>query len=345
VHLKTMRRLRTQTAQAYFERRTTILSDYLSGKYLSVIEACAELEREMAPAGLTSDIALLCALSLGENARYEDALRISEAISPELEKEPGFTWLKLKSIEWKVALGKQDEALREYEQLAARLRDDERLLKSAERSVLPEPSKVTATESPEREVATLETEAPAPMTTEEVLKKAGELVKNGEREKAAFLLYQHRLRLEDGPEAEAVDDALESLGDTATTSPPPAEPEGPTVAEVVKMASALIDSEKYEEALVKLDELKQKESLTPDGQKLEARAIEKIINRERNKAAEIFLRARNTADPEKKEELLKSSYNILKAVAEKYPDSPLSKRINDNMRAIENELKKIKRTG
>ena len=353
VHLKTMQRLRTQTAQAYFERRKTILSDYLSGKYLSVIEACAELEKELAPAGLTSEIALLCALSLGENGGYEDALRISEAIRPELEKEPGFTWLKLKSIEWKVALGKQDEALREYEELAARLREEEALLKSAERRVLPEPSKVTAAERPEREVATLETEAPAPMTTEEILKKADELVKSGDREKAEFLLYQHRLRLEDGPEAEAVDYALESLGDTATTSPPPAEPEGPspaepegpTVAEVVKMASALIDGEKYEEALVKLNELKQKESLTPDGQKLEARAIEKIINRERNKAAEIFLRARNTADPEKKEELLKSSYNILKAVAEKYPDSPLNKRINDNMRAIENELKKIKRMG
>ena len=212
---------------------------------------------------------------------------------------------------------------------------------------------MTAAERPEREVATLETEAPAPMTTEEILKKADELVKSGDREKAEFLLYQHRLRLEDGPEAEAVDYALESLGDTATTSPPPAEPEGPspaepegpTVAEVVKMASALIDGEKYEEALVKLNELKQKESLTPDGQKLEARAIEKIINRERNKAAEIFLRARNTADPEKKEELLKSSYNILKAVADKYPDSPLNKKINDNMRAIENELKKIKRMG
>jgi len=345
VHLKTMRRLRTQTAQAYFEHRKTILSDYLSGKYLSVIEACAELEKELAPSGLTSEIALLCALSLGENGGYADALRISEAISPELEKEPGFTWLKLKSIEWKVALGKQDEGLREYAQLAARLREEEVLLKSAERSVRPEPSKVTAAESPEREVATLETEAPAPMTTEEVLKKADELVKNGEREKASFLLYQHRLRLEDGPEAEAVDYALESLGDTATTSPPPAEPEGPTVAEVVKMASALIDGERYEEALVSLNELKQKESLTPDGQKLEARAIEKIINRERNKAAEIFLRARNTADPEKKEELLKSSYNILKVVAEKYPDSPLNKKINDNMRAIESELKKIKRMG
>ncbi len=111
------------------------------------------------------------------------------------------------------------------------------------------------------------------------------------------------------------------------------------------MASALIDGEKYEEALVKLNELKQKESLSPDGQRLETRAVEKIINRERNKAAEIFLRARNTADPEKKEELLKSSYNILKAVADKYPDSSLNKKINDNMRAIENELKKIKRTG
>jgi tetratricopeptide (TPR) repeat protein len=344
-HLKTVRRLGMQSTQAHFEKRRAILNDYLSGKYLSAIEACAELEKELGPGGLTSDISLLYALSLGENGRYEEALQISEAISPELEKEPGFILLRLKSMEWELALGKQDEASKDYEQLAARLRDVEALLKSAEKRGIPEPSKVSTEESPGSEVATVETEAPAPMTTEEVLKKADELVKGGEREKAEFLLYQHRLRLEEGPEAEAVDRALENLENGAVVSSPPPEPEGPTAGEILKMASAFIDGEKYEEALLKLHELKEKQPLGPEAQKLEARAIEKIIIRERNKAAELFLRARNAAEPEKKAELLKSSYDILKAVAEKYPDSPLNKKINDNMRAIENELKKIKRMG
>ena len=344
-HLKTLQQATMQGSQAYFEKRKAILSDYLSGKHLSVIEACSELEKQLGPGTLPSDIALLYALSLGENGRYEEALRISEAISPELESTPGFIRLKLKSVEWDLALGRQDQASRGMEQAAARLREEEVLFKSAGSSAPAEPSKATAVESPEKEVASVETQTPAVTTTDEVLKTADNLVRSGEREKAKFLLYQHRLRLKEGPEAEAVDRALESLEGPAATTPPPAQPEGPTAEEVLKMASAFIDGEKYEEALLKLNELKQKEPLGVDGQRLEARAIEKIINRERNKAAELFLRARNTADPGKKEELLKSSYDILKAVAEKYPDSSLNKKINDNMRAIENELKKVKRTG
>lgn len=345
VHLKTMQRLREKTAQAYLESRKRILTDYLSEKYLSVIEGCAELEKRLAPEELPSETALVCALSLGENGRYEDALRISQAISPELEKEPGFAWLKLKSMEWELALGNQDKAVKEYEQLSERLGQEDALLKSAEKKIAQAPSKAAVAESLEKEIPRVEAEQRSSVSTEEVLKKADELVKAGELDKAEFLLFQYRLRLEEGTEAEAVDRALESLGDAAATSPSPEVPVGPTAAEIVKMASVLIDSEKYEEGLSKLNELKQKEPLSPDAQKLEARAIERIINRERNKAAEIFLRARNTTDPGKKEELLKSSYEILKAVGEKYPDSPLNKKINDNMRAIENELKKVKRMG
>jgi hypothetical protein len=344
-YLKTVQQMRAQGTQVYSEQRRTILSDYLSGKHLAVIAACAELEKQLGLGGLTPDVALLYALSLGENGRYEDALKISEAISPELEVIPGFNRLKAKRIEWELALGKQDEALKGYDQLASRFREEEAMLKSVEKSVLPKPSKATAIESSEKEAASVEAETPASTTTEEVLKKADELVKGGEREKAEFLLYQYRLKLEEGPEAQAIDRALESLGSITATTPSPPEPEGPTAEEILKMASASIEAEKYEEALLKLHELKEKEPRSPEAQRLEARAIEKIINRERNKAAEIFLRARNTTDPKKKEEMLRSSYDILKAVAEKYPDSPLKKRIDDNMRAIENELKKVKRTG
>ena len=344
-YLKTVQRMRTQSTQAYSEKRRTILSDYVSGKHLSVIEACAELEKQLGLGGFTPDTALLYALSLGENGRYEEALKVSEAISPELEIIPGFNRLKAKRIEWELALGRQDRALRGYEQLASRFREEEAMLKSVEKSLLPEPSKATAIESSEQGIASLQTETPALTTTEEVLRKADELVKGGEPAKAEFLLYQYRLKLEEGPEANAIDRALENLGNAAATTPSPSETEGPTVEEILKMASGSIENEKYEEALLKLNELKEKEQRSPEAQRLEARAIEKIINRERNKAAEIFLRARNTSDPEKKEEMLKSSYGILKAVAEKYPDSPLNKRINDNMRAIENELKKVKPMG
>jgi outer membrane protein assembly factor BamD (BamD/ComL family) len=72
-------------------------------------------------------------------------------------------------------------------------------------------------------------------------------------------------------------------------------------------------------------------------------AVEKIINRERNKAAKLFLTARNTKEAAKKEELLNSSYNILKAVSDKYPASPLIPKVQDHMNQVTKELAKVKK--
>jgi outer membrane protein assembly factor BamD (BamD/ComL family) len=108
----------------------------------------------------------------------------------------------------------------------------------------------------------------------------------------------------------------------------------------LKLALALIRSEKYEDAMAKLDE---SPSSDPEVKELKNMVVEKIINRERNKAAKLFLTARNTKDPAKKEELLNSSYNILKAVADKYPASPLIPKVQDHMNQVTKELAKAKK--
>ncbi|MCJ7594612.1 MAG: hypothetical protein MUO52_07580, partial [Desulfobacterales bacterium] len=64
---------------------------------------------------------------------------------------------------------------------------------------------------------------------------------------------------------------------------------------------------------------------------------------ERNKAAKIFLMAKQTREPAKKQDLLRSSHEILKALVDKYPLSPLNQKIKDNMNRIEEELMKLKR--
>jgi outer membrane protein assembly factor BamD (BamD/ComL family) len=180
---------------------------------------------------------------------------------------------------------------------------------------------------------------------EEVLGRADDLIQKGEYEKAKFLLLQYRLRVQEGVETEPIDRALESLDKGAEKSPLPEERTGPTSEETLRVATSFIERERYEEALDQLNELKRKEDLSPEAKGLESLAVEKIINRERNKAAKLFLLARNTADPVKKEGFLRSSYDILKAVVDKYPTSPLNKRINENLRTIQEELKKLKREG
>ena len=80
----------------------------------------------------------------------------------------------------------------------------------------------------------------------------------------------------------------------------------------------------------------------PETGKLKGFAVDKLINRERNKAAKLFLMAKNTEDPVRKEELLVSSYGLLKAIVDDYPSSPLNDKINDHMDKIKRELDKLK---
>jgi outer membrane protein assembly factor BamD (BamD/ComL family) len=108
----------------------------------------------------------------------------------------------------------------------------------------------------------------------------------------------------------------------------------------LKIALGLIRSEKYEEAMVKLDGLPPSD---PEVKELQNMAVEKIINRERNKAAQLFLAASKSKDPAKKEELLTSSYNILKAVADKYPSSPLTPKVQQHMNQVTKELSKVRK--
>jgi tetratricopeptide (TPR) repeat protein len=356
-----------QSFQLFSEKRKKIISSYVSGDYQAVVDGCVELEKEFGTDAMTDGIAVLYALSLGETGKYLEALNLSKTLGPELEKTPGFVQLRAKSIEWQLAVGDQDDALKTYKKLTDSMKERETMVKLAEQKLPSEAAEGAAAQTPSEAVpapggvaapapgeaaAPGETAAPGevaakePTTTDEVLKRADELAHNGEYDKAKLLLLQHRLRLQEGPETEAIDKALENLEITQTNAPTAETKEQQAAIasqETIKVASALIQEEKFEDALAKLEELQQQQALPPEAQSLQALAIEKIINRERNKAAKLFLLARNTADPAKKEELLKSSYSILKAVAEKYPSSPLNKKINDNMRSIEVELAKIKK--
>ncbi|MBW1942903.1 MAG: hypothetical protein JRJ51_08720 [Deltaproteobacteria bacterium] len=105
--------------------------------------------------------------------------------------------------------------------------------------------------------------------------------------------------------------------------------------EGMALAKAMIEEERFEEALQELEKL-EKETRT-----LREVATEKFINQERNRAARLYLMARNTTDPEKKEALLLSSYKKLKALIDKYPSSSLNSRLNNNLIKVREELHKM----
>lgn len=69
-------------------------------------------------------------------------------------------------------------------------------------------------------------------------------------------------------------------------------------------------------------------------------AVEKRVKQERDRAARIFLTARSTNDPEKREQLLLSSYEILKKLIATYPSTSLIDKLNANLLKVKEELGK-----
>jgi hypothetical protein len=335
-------------------KRKKILETFAAGNDQAVIDGILDLEKTFGPEALTPDLSLLFALSLGKKGTFTTALSVGQDVASRLEGKPDLLQLRTQMIEWQLALGNEKEAEEIYERVQRKLSEREALVRGLEQKLSPEGSRAGLPDSavPKEEGLKADTER----DVREALAKADELVQKGDFEGAKFVLLQQRIRVEEGPDAEVIDQALKSVetaeekaqqqGKTGVAAAEPAKDlqkelqQDAQKQDTLKVALALIRSEKFEEAILKLDELPPTEA---EVKELKDRAVEKIINRERNKAARLFLAASKSKDPAKKEELLTSSYNVLKAVADKYPSSPLTPKLQNHMNQVTKELAKVKK--
>ena len=335
-------------------KRKKILEAFSMENDQAVIDGILDLEKTFGANALTPDLSLLFALSLGKKGTLATALSVGQDVTGQLEGKPDLVQLRTQMIEWQIAMGNEKEAKEIFERLQRKLSEREALLRGLEQKLAPEGPKPTLpdTSAPGADVMKTDSEA----DLREALAKANESAQKGDFGRAKFILFQQRIRFEEGPQAELIDQALKSVemaeGKSLQQGKPEVAAKAPSVdsqkepqretekQDSQKIALNLIRSEKYEEAILKLDELPPSD---PEVKELKNMAVEKIINRERNRAAKLFLSARNTKERAKKEELLNSSYNILKAVADKYPSSPLIPKVQDHMNQVTKELVKVKK--
>lgn len=336
-------------------KRKKILEAFSAGNDQGVIDGILDVEKTFGPESLTPELSLLLALSLGKKGTFTTALGVGQDVTSQIEGKPDLLQLRAQMIEWQLALGNEKGAKEIYERLQRKLSEREALVKGLEQKLALDGSRVTQPDStpPRGDMI----KADMDRDLKDALSKADESTQKGNFGRAKFILFQQRIRFDEGPEAEMIDQALKSVemaeakaqqqGKTEVAAKEPSsvdlQKELQREAEKqdsLKVALNLIRSEKYEEAILKLDELPPSD---PAVKELKNMAVEKIINRERNKAAKLFLTARNTKDPVKKEELLSSSYNILKAVGDKYPSSPLIPKVQDHMNQVTKELVKVKK--
>ncbi len=336
-------------------KRKKILEAFSAGNDQGVIDGILDVEKTFGPESLTPELSLLFALSLGKKGTFTTALSVGQDVTSQIEGKPDLLQLRAQMIEWQLALGNEKGAKEIYERLQRKLSEREVLVKGLEQKLALDGSRVTQPDSTPTRGDMIKADMDRDL--KDALSKADESTQKGDFGRAKFILFQQRVRFDEGPEAEMIDQALKFVemaeekaqqqGKTEVAAKEPSsvdlQKELQREAEKqdsLKVALNLIRSEKYEEAILKLDEWPPSD---PAVKELKNMAVEKIINRERNKAAKLFLTARNTKDPVKKEELLNSSYNILKAVADKYPSSPLIPKVQDHMNQVTKELVKVKK--
>jgi len=313
------------------QKRREILEAYLAGSPKTVIDRCLELERVLGPEALTPDMALFFALSLGEEGMLEEAVNIGQGIVRELAPNPDLLLLRIKLAEWQLALGKKDEARRAYERLTDILDEKRAQVKSLAAGI---------GALPEREEPKGEDQEPEPDERPQGWRQRMKILIGTDRfQEARDFLRVKRDAAQTPEEKEALNQALAEIESAeedylkrrlATL----ARPEDP-LASIRK----LIEKEEYEEALSRLETLESGPNEPgPEVEALRIRATEALINRERNRAARLFLMAKETQDPTEKEAYLQSSYDILNSLIEKYRSSPLNKKIKSNIESVKKAL-------
>lgn len=332
---------RMDAAALLAAKRKQIMDSSLAGDHQAVIDRCIEMEKTFGPGALSPDIGLVFALSLGKRGMIPEALRVGTRILDELEGKPGALELRARMLEWQLALGDKKGAMQSHEKILDALHEQERILKRAQRDVAGLGPEVGVPQKGGEPPAPLEV-SPEAMSTQEVLSQVDNLLQQKDFEKAKILLLRLRLRLQDSPDAELVDQAMQAVDLAEETSRELEKTEAAKRQEALERATKLLEQEKYEEAITQIETLREGRPLSPEARQLYDLAVEKIVQREREKAGSLFLMARNTQDPAKKEELLVSSYNILKSIVDKYPSNSLTHRIHENLRRVQEELLALK---
>ncbi len=340
-------------AMALFtEKRRAVIDAYLQGHYRAVIEKSRALESVFGKEALTPEVGLLLALSLAKVGHLEQAVQTGEAMAHDMDQLPDRVQIQAKIAQWQMALGKTDDALQTYQKLADHQKKQRTQVERLGRQVgdgedgrVPPPVTADVPQVP----ATVDEDWPEQgYTMEELLQKIRFLTENHAYSKARILILKERIRIGDGPENEVLDRELERIAAHEAQFQEPGQEQGPGqvqeayLEQTRETARRLIEEEKYEAAIEAFRQIEAAQPLDPEAEALKTRAIESLVNRERNRAAELFLEAKKTADPEKKRAFLESASNILRGVMARYPSSPLNPKLKSHIAIVERELDRLR---
>ena len=244
-------------------------------------------------------------------------------------------------IQWQLALGDRAQAVNTLEKISQTQDDRATRIKDLRNQIEltpqePDPPFHSMFQPPEGP-------APAALDPHMVLlqEKVNALAKNRQFAEARQLLLQEKAEREEGPETAIVDRALNNIEEAETAYEENVKIKETYLKQTYESAKKSYEREDYKGAITTLEALEKTQGLNVEAADLKNRAIENRINRERNRAAELFLKAKKAKDPKKKRELLETSYKILKTLVKDYPQSPLKPTITSHIKIVKREIEKL----
>ena len=323
------------------DMKKKILESYIADDYKGVIAQCTELQRNFGEEGFSHEISLVYILSLGEEGRLTEAVNLGQEVLSQWEPLPDRMYLKSRIVQWDLALGNGESALNLYDKLTDELDSKEALVNNLRKKIVELDRPPAFNFGEESKVSTLPLESQETKSVHEVLNEANNLAQKREFKKAKLLLQSYKDKVTSPAELDMIERSIEVIELAEQESAEQAISRENRKKETITLAKKDIEKEEFEEAIARIDNLAAEGIQDRELQDLKEDAVEKYINNERNRAANLFLLAKKTNDPEEKKKYLTQSREILKKVIEKFPASKLNDRLKSHLNTIENELKKL----
>ena len=324
----------------FMKRKNEILDLYLDKNYAGVIQRTLALQTSF-PNGLTPEIGMIFAISLANDGMLEEAIEIGSEVAKRIEKTSDAVQFRGDIAQWQLALGQRMQAVNTLEMIS-RTQDDRSAMINDLRGRIQRMPK-----EPDQPFYSMfqPPEGTAPQEVQprmELLReKVDALARNHEFTEARQLLLKEKAEREEGPETELIDRAVHNIEEAETEYAESVKIKETYLKQTYESAKKSYEKEDFKGAITTLETLGKAQGLNAEAADLKGRAIESLINRERNRAAELFLEAKKTQDLKKKRALLKTSYKILKTLLEDYPQSPLKHKLMSHMNIVLKEMGKL----
>lgn len=318
-------------------RKEDILGAYMAGDFKSVIDLCIDLETDFGPESLTPDIGLLFAISLAKKEMLDEAIDIGDKIARKLETRPDLIQLRINIAEWYLQQGQREKAIHIYEKLADSFDEHETIIHSLSKKIAT--SENVALDMEHRIPGDIKLER-LEVGIDHLLERVDKLLEENRFNEARDLLFPLRRKTLSADEKDTVDQASKKL-ELAEENYLEKKISMISMKRDMEQARRLIEEERFEDVISRLEAMEPEQEETREISELKQFAIEKLINRERNRAATVFLAAKGTGDIAKKQTYLLEALGILNALIDRYPVSSLNDKLLSNIKTVEEELDKL----